>query len=111
MFKIKTSGDYVWPITVKTADDGGKYAEDIFSVRFKRLKKSEIEALFKDGSTLTDDAVARRVVAGFSDVLDNNGNPIEYSPSNFDELLETPNVAAAIVVAFIESINGARIKN
>ena len=54
---------------------------------------------------------AKKVVVGWTDVMDEEGNQIEYNEANLNELLEIPTLAIAVSTAYINSLTEAKRKN
>ncbi|MFP5250529.1 MAG: phage tail assembly chaperone, partial [Acidobacteriota bacterium] len=86
----------------------GTYQTNSFIVEFKRLSVAEMKQLPQDG---TDADIARRVVAGWNEVEDANGQPLPFSAEALDKLLDIVGVAPAIVRTYFECVSGAQEKN
>ena len=112
MFKLDQSDTYAWPVTVQIPVDGGRYVAETFDAHFKRLTQQRLEQLRKDGieGRITDMDFAREVMSGWAGVTF-GGADVAFSPSTFDQLLQRPGVATAIVLAFVSSQTGAPLKN
>lgn len=107
-FKLNQSGTFRWPVKVSTPKDGGGYETGTFDAVFKRLPRSESEALgdaVLSGDKSGLDAV-REIMVGWHGVLD-DGVEMPFSPSNLDKLLDIQGVAVAIFRAFTEANSGA----
>jgi hypothetical protein len=55
--------------------------------------------------------VADEVLAGWSNVQDEDGEDVPFTAASKAELLNIPAVASAIVVAYFESVTGNKAKN
>lgn len=113
MFKLKQSQTYFWPVTVKSAIDGGAYEKQTFDAEFRRLPQSEVESLqeLTRNSQSADRDIARKVLVGWKGIGDDNGEPLPFSQTKLDELLDMPSAAAMIVIAYYQSIGGLLEKN
>lgn len=113
MFVLSQSNSYKWPVSVEFPIDGGKHEKQTFDAEFKRLSQTQIENVRKqiEESTTTDRDLAKSVLIGWSGITDGNGGEVPFSDSASDQLLDIPLVAAAIVMAFIGSLSGAKRKN
>jgi len=124
-FVLKQSASYTWPVSFKLPADGGKYEKQSFDAEFKRLPQArineiqvEVQARIKaaerneaieDG--ITDQSIAREILVGWSGIVDDEGDQVAYSIATRDQLLEVPTVAAAVILAYFESLTGNKIKN
>jgi hypothetical protein len=112
MFVIKQTDSYVWPVTVKLPKDGGRFDAQTFDAVFKRIpqtKISEIQGRVAEGLAVDND-LAREVLIDWKGVTDGE-NEVPFSEGLRDQLLDIPGVGTAIVLAFVESLSGARRKN
>lgn len=113
MFKLSQSQDYSWPVTVSLPADGGKFSKETFDARFLRIPQTRIDELraqAESAEKISDHAIAREVLVGWSGITD-DGDEVPFSPANLERVLNLPGVAAAIVMAFLESLSGSRRKN
>jgi len=124
-FVLKQSTSYSWPVSFKLPADGGKYEKQSFDAEFKRLPQArineiqtEVQARIKaaerneaieDG--ITDQSIAREILIGWSGIVDDDGDEVAYSTASRDQLLEVPTVAAAVILAYFESLTGQKAKN
>lgn len=109
-FVFKKGHSYFWPVTIETPLDGGKHKKETIDLKFQQKKQSEIEALLK-AEGATDKAFCEAVVVGWKDVKGEDQEPIEFSPEALKEILEVPQLAKTIVMAYLESVAGAKAKN
>ena len=127
-FVLEHSDRYSWPVTVKVAQDGGRFRSFTFDVEFKRVsqarreelgrqllvQKGRIEAGLIEGEILTPRQIADELVVGWSGILDKEGegaSPVPFSEATKAQLLNIGDVADAILAAWNESIPGAKAKN
>jgi hypothetical protein len=112
MFKIAQSPTYYWPVKVRVPADGGQWEEHTFDAKFKRLPQSEVDAMRADVLTgnASDVPLARKLLVGWKGVTIGD-DEAPFSETTRDQLLEVPGVATAVVVAFVESLSGARRGN
>lgn len=112
MFKIVTTTEYTWPVSVQFPVDGGRTEKATFDAKFKRLTQTRLGELREaiEKGTTSDVEIARDVLVGWSGVSDDKGE-VPYSEAARDTLLDVPLVAASIVMAMFESIAGAKRKN
>lgn len=112
MFKLNNSGTYTWPVIIKSAIDGGKYEEQSFNAVFRRISQTEIiEITGKiEAGQVNDLDIARLALAGWNGVFD-GASEIPFSADNLEKLLDVTGCASAIVLAFLDSLNGAKRKN
>jgi hypothetical protein len=119
-FVLKKSATYEWPVVLRLPIDGGRHEKQTFDARFNRLAQTrinEIQDLFRakqrgdDEIDLTDQSVADEVLAGWSNVQDEDGEDVPFTAASKAELLNIPAVASAIVVAYFESVTGNKAKN
>jgi hypothetical protein len=121
-FVLKQSATYTWPITLILPVDGGRREKHTFDGEFKRLPQTRINEIVRQARAmergrlnedegLEDQDAAIELLAGWSNVLDDDGNEIPFSPKALDQLLEIPTVAGQIVRAWFESLEVAKRKN
>lgn len=118
-FKIDLSCTYTYPVAVDIIGDKGKNKTFTFSAEFKRFSQSEAEQLSKDlqaidgePAKLTDEDFIDAVVMSWSDISDENDQPLGFSNAiHKDAVLDVYGVKQAIIKAFFESISGAKRKN
>lgn len=108
MFKIVQSKTHTAPVTFKVPADGGTYQTQSFMVEFKRLSVSEMKEIPKEA---TDSEIARRVVVGWQEIEDGDGNLLPFSSAALDKVLDIVGVAPAIARTYFECVSGAQEKN
>lgn len=127
-FVLDLSDSYLWPVTVKVPQDGGRFRSYTFDVEFLRVSQERREELGRqlaaqqhrveagqfDGELLTPRTIADELVVGWSGILASEGKDAEevpYSEATKAQLLNVPDVADAILQAWQASIPGAKAKN
>lgn len=110
MFVIKKDANYYWPVKVLSPEGDGKQVTQTFDAQFKRIPQSRLSALLKDDDA-TDAGFAREVVVGWRGIVDESKNEVPFSDGLLQEMLELPGVAAAISVAYLESVSQVKRKN
>jgi hypothetical protein len=106
--KITQSETFRWPVKVSIPKDGGGYETASFDAVFKRLPRSESEALGNkvlNGDISGLDAV-RQILVGWSGVVDGD-TEVVFSETNREMLLEISGVAVSIFRVFSEANAGA----
>lgn len=110
MFKISQSETYSWPVRVQIPTDEGKFHTHSFTAYFRRVPQSRFEELLANDARDRD--IAAVVMAGWGDdVVDVDDNPVAFSDAALAQFLDFPGVAAAVVIAYAESLQGAKRKN
>ena len=119
-----SSSSYSWPVSFSLPENGTR-KEQSFDAEFKRLKQSrinEIQALvqqrlkaledgLEDASGVSDVSIADEVLVGWDGIDDDDGNPVKFSQSSLQQLVDVPMVATAIATAYFDSLSGAKRKN
>jgi hypothetical protein len=106
--KINQSETFSWPVKVSIPRDGGGYETGSFDAVFKRLPRSESEALANKvmaGELDGIDAV-RQILVGWTGVK-NGDDDVPFSETNREALLEIQGVAIAVFRVFTEAAQGA----
>jgi len=113
MFKLDLSPTYKYPVNLELVDADGRPVKRSFEASFARLDQTEIDELL-DGARageVKDLQICERVLVGWSGIQDGDGNAIEFSPEARARLLNVHPVRPSVVVAWMESLNGAKRKN
>jgi hypothetical protein len=112
-FVLKQSDSYSWPVTFEVPVDGGQHENQTFDARFKRMPQKWIREIAKkiDAEKVIDADVAREVLMGWSGVTDEAGKEVPFSQKALEQLLDVPTLAGAVVIAYFNSIAGAKTKN
>lgn len=112
MFKLDQNNFYTWPVKVELPDDGGKFTVHTFDAQFKRitqLRIAEITKLAEEGN-ITDIELANEVLVGWKGIMEGE-TEIPFSEQAKEKLLALALVPKAIIVAFFDSLAGAKRKN
>jgi hypothetical protein len=124
-FVLKQSATYSWPVPFKVPTDGGKYEKQTFDAEFKRLPQSrineiqtEVQARIRSAekgeafeSDISDISIADEVLAGWTGVVDDEGEEVPFSTTSKAQLLNIPGLAGSIIEAYFESVAGKKLKN
>ena len=111
MFKVVKELTVAWPIVVQVPIDGGGVEEQVFGGHLKIIDQDEITRLVTT-SQKGDQALAEAVLDGWDDdLMDANGDPLEFSEENRATLVRIPYVRVAICKAFFEAAAGIASKN
>jgi len=112
-FVLKQSDAYVWPIAFDLPVDGGRMQRQTFDGEFRRLSQSRITEIGNQIKTedITDAVLAAEVLIGWNGVTDADGKEVPFSQKSLEQLLDVPMLAAAITLAYFESLQGAKRKN
>lgn len=112
-FVLKQSDSYTWPVTVEFPVDGGRFDKQSFDAQFKRLSQPRIREIWDQiqSGEIGDEDLCNEVVVGWGGVQDAKGADVPFSERAKKELLALPLVAAAIVTAWLDSLNNAKRKN
>jgi len=111
MFKFAEKREVLWPVTISvpSKDGDGSIDEHVVKVRFELLSRTDAQAIQDDPETGNDVLPAR--IKGWSDIFDEDGNPIEFSPGNLAALLDVPYIERAFSIGLLQASNGAPAKN
>jgi hypothetical protein len=118
-FVLKQSATYKWPVTLIIPADGGRREKHTFDGEFRRIPQARIneirrlQFLEEQGrldvsELLTPQEVATEVLAGWSGVVDDEGEEIPFSETALNQLLDLPGIAAQIMTAWGQSIEAAK---
>jgi len=124
-FVLKQSDTYSWPVVIRLPADGGKREKASFDAVFRRLPQSRINEIQKlvqaqlkaaqDGETLengvTDQGIADEILAGWSGVVDGDGDPVPFTEATKAQLLDVPLLASALIEIYFESLQEQKRKN
>ena len=112
-FVLKQSDSYKWPVTVEIPIDGGRFDKQTFDAEFKRLPQERNTAILEGGRSgdVTDQDACSEILVGWSGINDDDGKEVPFSESAKSQLMNVPQVAAAVVTAYFQSVTGAKRKN
>lgn len=104
--KIIRNPEFKTTVKVLVPTDGGQ-REQQFTVRFRALTRSE-EAGFDAMNASSTDDFLRRIVIGWEDLKDEDGQPFEFSDERLNLLIDLHYIRFAIVQAYTNAISGVR---
>ncbi len=118
-FQEVLSETYEWPVELKIPVDGGKSKTIKFTAVFKRLGKTESNAMLESAREIDEDnktAVVRYKIVFDEVLLDlkakNDQGKTETLPDEIcEELLEVYGADSAIFLAYSASVSGEKVKN
>lgn len=112
----KKTDSFFYPVNLPIVTDTGASQIARFEFRFKRVSRSQLNALQKAHETTTDldvDSLERDInyvldiADGWKDVNSPDGTPVEFIRATVAALLDDyPNAASEIVKAFFEATHG-----
>ncbi len=108
-FIRKKVESFPWPVEIKkpSFEKPGEFETSKFTVTFKRLSRKELET-FGD----KDEAKAfEKVIVGWNDITDDEGNPVPFSPKELKELIDDVDFVTAIGFAYKDFYGNAREGN
>lgn len=106
-FKIAQKNSYKVAVKVQTPNDKNGFDTSEFTAEFKRVGMAELEQI----KELTQKEVIKKVLVGFTDLLDEDNNALDYNETNVDALLDIPQAQLALTEAYWSSIFKAKAKN
>lgn len=112
-FVLKQSDSYSWPVTFDVPVDGGRHERQTFDGEFKRLPQSRIREIGQqiESGDVTDAQIAGEVLVGWSGVMDDQGKEVPFSQKALEQMLDLPMLATSVVMAYFNSLQGAKRKN
>jgi len=121
-FKISEASSYRWPVAGEVAGVRFSFKADFAFLPQERIDYLTVasarrQALLERGQDdadlqgVTARAIAAEVLVGWSEVTDDNDEPVVFTAAAADRLLQIQGVAAAVVEAWGESLQGAKRGN
>jgi len=121
-FKISEASSYRWPVAGEVAGVRFSFKADFAFLPQERIDYLTVasarrQALLERGQddadlqSVTARAIAAEVLVGWSEVTDDNDEPVVFTAAAADRLLQIQGVAAAVVEAWGESLQGAKRGN
>jgi hypothetical protein len=98
---------YLHPVTVYMQDDKGGFTSSKFTVKFRRVPLPEMDSL----KALTGKELIQSVVIGWKDLVDEQGDDVEFTPEHLEQLISIGPAFSAVYDAFWESQIKAKAKN
>lgn len=110
-FVLKQSDSYHWPVEVSIPVDG-RFEKQTFDIEFRRVSQPRINELAQLGSegAITDRQTCIELVVGWRGITDGTAE-IPFSQDALGQLLDMSVMERAILVAWGESLSGAKRKN
>lgn len=113
--KLGQPRSYKWPVEWTIPADDGRHQKIGFDAEFKRLAQTRIDEIYKSatgGGAISDEELVGEVLVGWgTNVLDENDQPLAFTPANIAAVLDIQGARAATVRAFFDSLTGAKEKN
>lgn len=121
-FVLKQSATYTWPVTLVLPVDGGRREKHTFDGEFRRLPQTRINEIIRlarlqergeigPDEELKDVEAVKEILAGWSNVVDDDGQQVPFSEAALTQLAEIPTVAGQIVRTWFDSLEVAKRKN
>ena len=109
MFQLKKPGTLFWPVTIPIPKDGGRTQKVICDIEFHLLDQDDFNEYVHAGD---DQSFLRGVMRGWRRVVDEAGEPVEFTDETRDQFINIPYARVALVNAYHEMVaGGARRKN
>jgi hypothetical protein len=125
-FVFRTTLEFFWPVTVKLPSQTTPGAFDAFSFEVQLagldrsvMRKHAERASMTGSASITgqdigqtaapetaEDAALKEMVTGWRGIVDEAGQPIAFSPSALDQLLDLPWVRRGLWTAVYEAASG-----
>ncbi len=110
LFVLRKPRDFWWTVKLPVPTDGD-YVMARLDVLFAALPQAEVDRMrgvgLADGEVPPSDAeIARRVLKGWRDLADEDGNPVPYSEDAREQLLQTPAMRTALVMTYLAAVSG-----
>jgi hypothetical protein len=106
-FKIAQKPTFVARIKVETPNQKGGFDRSEFLAEFKRVSQSEVDELRKEPQK----EVLEKVLVGWSELLDDDNQALDFNEDNLQVLLNIPQALLALRDGFWESVYKAKEKN
>jgi len=95
--------EFNWPVTVDVPGDEGLESQQ-FTARFIEVSQEELDSIFEQPRS--DNALIKRVLIGWGEVVDTKKKPVAYSEAARDAMIARPYVRSAIAQAYVKAILG-----
>jgi len=106
-FRVNPNPTFTARVTVMVPSDSGHEKQDL-TAKFGFRDDDEVPAITgRDGGV----EFLREVIVDLSDLVNEAGNPVAYTPELRDQLLKLPYFRTALIRAYFASINGAALGN
>ena len=103
-FVLQETPRFWWPVTVKMPDPkaAGKTISQTLKCQFTGMTRS-MALEMKAGD---DDAMFKQIITDWDDILDADGNPVQFSEEAFAQALDLPWFRAGLWTAIGEATRG-----
>ncbi|MGZ6477660.1 MAG: hypothetical protein ACXWQE_00080 [Bdellovibrionales bacterium] len=108
-FILNKRASYSWPVVFNFPVDGGKYEKQTFDIEFKNLSQSDIKEWLN--SDRGDVEFCKFIVVGWKEIYSSQDQQLPFSQEALSDLLEIPKFAKNLAATYLESIDGAKVKN
>ena len=104
---------YPWPVEVSKPSETkvGEFESTTFTVKFIRLKTSELVKFEDDAVDLEPVEMLKMIVAGWIDYTDEAGKDIPFCDKELAEMAEDADMVAAISTGYRNFYGNAQAKN
>jgi hypothetical protein len=92
-------------VTVKGTlpDENGKPVNFDFKLHCRRMNQDEVDVAIKDKNGAVKIFI-RDIVEGWEGVLADDGTPLDFSPEQFDDMIDNVGVPVMIMRAYLEQV-------
>jgi hypothetical protein len=106
-FVRKKSSTFKWPVTVDFPVDGGRFESESFDAVFKRIGRTDFQKLIDKGDT----DLIETVLVGWEGVKDESDKDIAFTKAALRDQLDDPCFTKGVIKAYLETLEGAKVKN
>jgi len=106
-FRLAQKPTFVARVDVETPNNKGGFDSSHFFAEFKRVNMEEQQPMIKEKPL----EYLPRVILGFTELIDADGNQVEFNDDNLRALLSIPNAVIALRNTFWDAISKAKEKN
>ena len=107
-FKLEKRNKLAVKVKGTLPDDNGKPINFDFKLHCIRLSQDEIDDVRQENGGVK--ALIRRVADGWDDVLDEDGQAVQFSADGLDELIDNAGMPLLVLRCYMEQV-GATAKN
>lgn len=118
-FVLQQTSSYTWPVNLELPTNGGKKVKSKFTAEYARLPQSRINEIAKlakaaeygrvsDEEELDDKTAAKEILVGWAEVVDDDGEEVDFTVANLELLLEIPTAAGQLIAQWLESMDLAK---
>lgn len=106
-FRLTQKPTFVARVDVETPNSKGGFDTSHFFCEFKRINMEEHQQVLKEKPA----DFLPRLIVGFTELIGDDGQSVEFNEDNLRALLSIPNALIAIKNAFWEAVSKAKEKN